>query len=266
MPRTLQPIQECNSGKSISNEQHDKDSLNETGSTTGGTVEGTPGGVPNRGERNTETEAAIAEGTRSAPSKSLVSRILSRTHSSNDLLDHSEPFSQLWIILSNVYGQLLVVLMIALCLAEVMDTPVPLLSLQGIFLMYLYVGSIAVIISIYIWVLVDSCGSLGNGANGVDDAELGGTSLTRFGSLKRAHISRSRTASTSFYIRVGALLFGLATLVFNGLEMAMHSMMQGTECLSDVVFVHPVLHGLFTFLQMHFLFVNSQVSNILSLL
>jgi len=46
--------------------------------------------------------------------------------------------------------------------------------------------------------------------------------------------------------------------VFNGLEMAMHSMMEGA-CLNDVVFVHPVLHGLFTFLQMHFLFVNSQV-------
>lgn len=71
--------------------------------------------------------------------------------------------------------------------------------------MYLYVGSIAVIISIYIWVLIDSCGSLGTGATGMDDAELGGASLTRFGSLKRAHISRSRTAPTSFYIRVGAL-------------------------------------------------------------
>ena len=46
--------------------------------------------------------------------------------------------------------------------------------------------------------------------------------------------------------------------MFNGLEMAMHSMMEGA-CLNDVVFVHPVLHGLFTFLQMHFLFVNSQV-------
>lgn len=57
-------------------------------------------------------------------------------------------------------------------------------------------------------------------------------------------------------------VFGLATLVFNGLEMAMHSMMQGAECLSDVVFAHPVLHGLFTFLQMHFLFVNSQVRDI----
>lgn len=55
-----------------------------------------------------------------------------------------------------------------------------------------------------------------------------------------------------------ATAFGLGTLVFNGLEMAMHSMMEGS-CLNDVVFVHPVLHGLFTFLQMHFLFVNSQV-------
>lgn len=55
-------------------------------------------------------------------------------------------------------------------------------------------------------------------------------------------------------------MFGLATLVFNGLEMAMHTMMQGAECLTDVVFVHPVMHGLFTFLQMHFLFVNSQAS------
>lgn len=76
---------------------------------------------------------------------------------------------------------------------------------QGIFLMYLYVGSIAVIISIYLWVLIDSCSSMGSGSNGIDDAELGGASLTRFGSLKRAHISRTRTAPTSFYIRVGAL-------------------------------------------------------------
>lgn len=47
--------------------------------------------------------------------------------------------------------------------------------------------------------------------------------------------------------------------MFNGLEMAMHSMMQGEKCHNEIVFVHPVLHGLFTFLQMHFLFVNSQV-------
>ncbi|XP_031783325.1 proton channel OtopLc isoform X2 [Nasonia vitripennis] len=267
--------------KAASNEQHDKDSLNETGSTTGGTVDGGPGGAAGSSSNNNnngassgraERSSAVGDGdsspagggrdapmrSHSPPPKSLVSRILARSRTPDDLLDHSEPFSQLWVVLSNVYGELVVVITMALCLAEVMDTPVPLLSLQGIFLMYMYVGSIAVIIGIYIWVLVDSCGSM-RGGSGLRDAELGGASLTRFGSLKLAHISRARTAPTSFYIRVGALLFGLATLVFNGLEMAMHSMMQGAECLSDVIFVHPVLHGLFTFLQMHFLFVNSQV-------
>ncbi|XP_058800894.1 proton channel OtopLc-like isoform X2 [Phymastichus coffea] len=243
-------------------QQHDKDSLNETGSTAGGTADAGPGGGELAGNGNAESPGRDASPRRShSPSpKSLVSRILARSRTPDDLLDHSEPFSQLWVVLSNVYGELLIVLTMALCLAEVMDTPVPLLSLQGVFLIYMYVGSIAVIIAIYIWVLIDSCGSMRSAPTaGFHDAELGGASLTRFGSLKLAHISRSRTTPTSFYIRIGALLFGLATLVFNGLEMAMHSMAQAAECFGDIVFVHPALHGLFTFLQMHFLFVNSQV-------
>ncbi|KAF4527514.1 hypothetical protein B566_EDAN015614 [Ephemera danica] len=136
-------------------------------------------------------------------------------------------------------------------------------------LLYMYVGGIAVILCIYVWVLIDSCGALSSSSSRdydseddsppMDDAENPGP-LTRFGSLKRAH--RAGTSGTSFYIRVGAIIFGLATLVFSGLEVAMHSTMdaQGNAaCLSDIIFVHPVLHGLFTFLQMHFLFVNSQV-------
>jgi hypothetical protein len=87
--------------------------------------------------------------------------------------------------------------------------------------MYLYVGSIAVIICIYIWVLIDSCASLNSqnevttsrrgpapanvATSGDPDVELGGLPLTRFGSLKRAHISRAKTSATSFYLRVGAL-------------------------------------------------------------
>ncbi|KAL0273350.1 UNVERIFIED_CONTAM: hypothetical protein PYX00_006039 [Menopon gallinae] len=188
-----------------------------------------------------------------------------------EMLDYKEPFSQFWMVLSTLYGQALIIIMLAFCLTEVMDNPVKMLTLQGIFLMYLYVGSIAVIICIYIWVLVDSCSSLNSSdAAGLvpptittsivpdRERELRSMSVTKFGSLKKAHISRDRTSSTSFYLRIGAIAFGLGTLVFNGLEMAMHSMMEGS-CLNDVVFVHPILHGLFTFLQMHFLFVNSQV-------
>ena len=53
-------------------------------------------------------------------------------------------------------------------------------------------------------------------------------------------------------------VFGLGTLIFIGLEIAMHATME-TNCVDDIVIAHPILQALFTFLQMHFLFVNSQV-------
>ncbi|KAK3850898.1 hypothetical protein Pcinc_042419, partial [Petrolisthes cinctipes] len=43
-----------------------------------------------------------------------------------------------------------------------------------------------------------------------DDPEVG--SITSFETLKRAHITRSKTSRTSFYLRVGALVFGLGTV------------------------------------------------------
>ncbi len=50
----------------------------------------------------------------------------------------------------------------------------------------------------------------------------------------------------------------MATLIFNGLEIAMHATLEG-KCVAEIVFAHPILQALFTFLQMHFLFVNSEV-------
>ncbi|XP_027846765.2 proton channel OtopLc-like isoform X2 [Aphis gossypii] len=197
-------------------------------------------------------------------SRTLMNILTSR---GTDMLQHTEPFHHFWVTLSSLYGMILVILMFAICLIEVMDNPVKLLSIQGIYLMYLYLGSIAVIICIYVWVLIDSCVSLTSDETEIvtSDSSSPGVftlnrfnSLKQFSSLKRAHISRSKTSDTSFYLRVGALVFGLGTLVFNGLEMAMYSMMD-ISCLNDVIFVHPILHGLFTFLQMHFLFINSQV-------
>lgn len=252
----------------VYNEQPEQDSLNDPSS--GPEPAATPAELNPTGKHRDHSRSKLRSG------RALLGILTSGRSSALDMLDHTEPFCHLWILLSSLYGKLVVVLMLAFCITEVMDNSIKLLSLQGIFLMYLYVGSIAVIICIYIWVLIDSCASLnshnevvstqrgtapGNVTTTIPDdrdAEMGGPSLTRFGSLKRAHISRAKTSGTSFYLRVGALAFGLGTLVFNGLEMAMHSMMEGA-CLNDVVFVHPVLHGLFTFLQMHFLFVNSQV-------
>lgn len=38
----------------------------------------------------------------------------------------------------------------------------------------------------------------------------------------------------------------------------MHATLEG-KCVAEIVFAHPILQALFTFLQMHFLFVNSEV-------
>lgn len=70
--------------------------------------------------------------------------------------------------------------------------------------MYLYIGSIAVIICIYVWVLIDSCSSIKSLKT--DSSALAETAeLTRFDSLKKAHISPAKTSNTSFYLRIGAL-------------------------------------------------------------
>ena len=54
-------------------------------------------------------------------------------------------------------------------------------------------------------------------------------------------------------------VFGFGTLVFNGLEIAMRSTTD-TVCSGELSFAHPILQAIFTFLQMHFLFVNSEVT------
>uniref|UniRef100_A0A6A7FY28 Otopetrin-2-like n=1 Tax=Hirondellea gigas TaxID=1518452 RepID=A0A6A7FY28_9CRUS len=165
----------------------------------------------------------------------------------------------LWTVMSGMYGKLIVLLMLAFCLTEVLQNDVEPFTFQGIFLIYLYVGSIFAIICIYTSVIMENCPSLSTSKENLTkpgDPEVG--SITSFGTLKRAHISRSKTSRTSFYLRVGALVFGLVTLIFNGLEIAMHSTMK-EDCAHDVMFAHPIMQALFTFLQMHFLFVNSEV-------
>ena len=37
------------------------------------------------------------------------------------------------------------------------------------------------------------------------------------------------------------LVFGLGTLIFNGLEIAMHATMNNKNCVDDVVLAHPIL-------------------------
>lgn len=72
-------------------------------------------------------------------------------------------------------------------------------------MIYLYVGSIIAIMCIYISLLIDQCPSLTKSRENLTSADAESGSIRSFDSLKRAHISRSKTPRTSFYLRIGAL-------------------------------------------------------------
>ncbi|KAB7507243.1 hypothetical protein Anas_05540, partial [Armadillidium nasatum] len=72
----------------------------------------------------------------------------------------TEPYTYLWVVLSRMYGKLVILLMLAFCLTEVLDNKIPPLTFQEVFLLYLYVGSIVAIMCIYVTVIVDNCPSI----------------------------------------------------------------------------------------------------------
>ena len=41
------------------------------------------------------------------------------------------------------------------------------------------------------------------------------------------------------------LVFGLGTLIFIGLEIAMHATMNKTDCVDNIVIAHPILQVIF---------------------
>ena len=152
--------------------------------------------------KNTKLGAATVR----PPGKEDRTRSIQLSPFSGILWDRREPFTQLWVTLSSMYGKLLVLLMFAFCLIEVMDNQVSPLTFQGFFMMYLYCGSIIAIMCIYITVLLDNCPSVTNSRENLTtagDPEVG--SIGSLGTLKRAHISRNKVSRTSFYLRVGAL-------------------------------------------------------------
>ena len=60
------------------------------------------------------------------------------------------------------------------------------------------------------------------------------------------------------------LVFGLGTLIFNGLEIAMHATMNNRNCVDNIVIAHPILQVLNYFIV--FLSVQIYLSTYLHLL
>ncbi|CAH1390020.1 unnamed protein product [Nezara viridula] len=180
--------------------------------------------------------------------------------------------------LSALYGKLLVVMGIAFPMAEVISTHVPPSFYEGFYL-YLYFGSMAFLFYMYAMLLQDGSPkkspppSESNdrpprealSSSESDECESGrGTNH----SYMTERDSTSRTWKIvevpfqhygSFYLRMGAVAFGIGSMIYSGLEFGQYfELERDTKCHNVLLALTPATRMAFTFIQMYFIFLNDE--------
>lgn len=193
------------------------------------------------------------------------------------------PKTQQFIMVSSMYCQLLVVICVVFFTSEVVTFRVPLYYFEG-FYMYLYSVSLLFLLYVYIYLLrrppAGSGGpykcpkkitilenlrrTVGDKAQpnkGMDAASVGAQSGGVPPRLKKQRISENDRSHGSLFLRIGAIAFGLGTMVYNGLEFGSFFEIPSTSpCYSVLLGINPVLQMVFTFAQMYFIFMNARLN------
>ncbi|CAL7936897.1 unnamed protein product [Xylocopa violacea] len=202
--------------------------------------------------------------------------------------------TSLFIIMSFIYAKLLVVVCIAYVISEVVTHKLPLYYYEGFFT-YLYGVSILFLLYVFCFLLQESaCCARGsdtppppprppkppkepkeknkkkdkkdkeqksakNKKEYQDAADVEAGVATR--ALRKRKTSQNDQSHGSFFLRIGAIAFGLGTMVYNGLEFGTFFEVPPTSpCYQILQGVNPVLQMIFTFMQMYFIFMNSRLN------
>ncbi|XP_023218260.1 otopetrin-2-like [Centruroides sculpturatus] len=156
--------------------------------------------------------------------------------------------SELIRLLSSLYARLLIVASAIMTFSEVLDNQISLFYFHGYLYTFIVGGAIICLLGIYITMMVDKCPNLTGG----DRSDNVNDDLAPF-KKKTCYYS----SEIYIYLRLGAVAFGLGTLISTGLEIGTIFTIED-NCMNELNLAQPFLRGLFTFLQMHFLFMNAQ--------
>lgn len=169
------------------------------------------------------------------------------------------------IMLSAVYAKLLVVMGISFPLAEVISHKIPASYYEGFYL-YLYLGSISFLIYVYLFLLRSNnpkAGSffrqvlkrVGSVANSIGTMEPG----TPAPNKRRYNDAAAHCGS--FYLRLGALAFGIGSMIYSGLEFGQFFELDAdSHCYNLLYALTPSSRMAFTFIQLYFIFLNSRMA------
>ncbi|XP_056646898.1 proton channel OtopLc-like isoform X1 [Diorhabda sublineata] len=181
--------------------------------------------------------------------------------------------------LSALYGKLLVVMGTAFPMAEVISTYIP-PSFYEAYYLYLYIGSMFFLLYMYI-VLANNKRRIKKEMKQVpvtndheefhsdeDDDEDNDSNDTTCSHNRNPYRNRRISLSTihnkqnhygSFYLRMGAVAFGIGSMIYSGLEFGQYFELEiDTKCHNVLLALTPATRMAFIFIQMYFIFLNNE--------
>ncbi|XP_071055773.1 proton channel OtopLc-like isoform X2 [Onthophagus taurus] len=176
--------------------------------------------------------------------------------------------------LSALYGKLLVVMGTAFPMAEVISTYIP-PSFYEIYYLYLYIGSMFFLLYMYMVLLRDKRRRKREDAERMKECQkeesISGEESDRETSenTTSSSIFRPRRSSLqaipakqsygSFYLRMGAVAFGIGSMIYSGLEFGQYfEQERNTKCHNIFLALTPATRMAFIFIQMYFIFLNNE--------
>ncbi|KAL6441612.1 hypothetical protein ACFW04_003624 [Cataglyphis niger] len=166
--------------------------------------------------------------------------------------------------LSALYGKLLVVMGIAFPMAEVISTYIP-PSFYEAFYLYLYFGSMIFLVYMYAMLFRDNKTKPKKQKDVCDldssrsSSGAGGDSDTPENGCPHMHPGRPVQHYGSFYLRMGAVAFGIGSMIYSGLEFGQYfELEQNTKCHNIMLALTPATRMAFIFIQMYFIFLNNE--------
>nr|CAD7423613.1 unnamed protein product [Timema monikensis] len=171
------------------------------------------------------------------------------------------------VILSALYGKLLIVLGLAFPLAQIMSAKVPPSFYEGFYL-YLYFVSMLFLLCMYGLVLKQKAVEsvlMGTTKSHNKQVETDGDTdamLEAGIKPKTPTVTAKRSRYGSFYLRMGAVAFGIGSMIYSGLEFGQYfELEKNTNCHNVLLAVTPATRMAFVILQMQFIFLsNKQLS------
>lgn len=89
----------------------------------------------------------------------------------------------------------------------------------------------------------------------------GGDSDTPEAGCTHVYTGRPVQHYGSFYLRMGAVAFGIGSMIYSGLEFGQYfELEQNTKCHNIMLALTPATRMAFIFIQMYFIFLNNEVS------